>query len=158
MFSTLAWLITRATLLVALFNATHAVSAWAYTEYDLAIASIDAGQATVSLTCWDDGKPCHASIPVRDPRIAKPIEITVRIKPGNADLRFRDAETNLIADGESYFHINLGDEGARTVEVALYEDPDHSRRADAQLGREPVWRIPLYRPFARLLIAIRAHH
>ena len=140
----------------ALLTAGHATNARAYTQYDIAVANAAVGEAMASLTCLDDSKPCSALIAGHYLSVAEPMEITIRMKPGNADLRFREAGRFLIvSNGEDYFHVNVGYNGARSFAVALYEDAGvHDGGGHLT---EPVWRLPMYPPIAILLIAIRPH-
>ena len=135
------------------------MSAQAYSEYVIAIADANAAHATISLSCWDNERPCRAFAPVRAAGTEKPIEITVRLEPGNAYLRFRETGKDLLlANGDRYLHISLGTQGAPSVKVALFADITRTQSNTLQSTMQPVWRVPLYPPLADLLIAIRARH
>jgi hypothetical protein len=82
------------------------------------------------------------------------------LKPGNAYFKFRKDRRYLLVNGsDTYYHVSLGVDGARTADVSLYDDVYNFQDDDVVSGtRPPVVRFLSGMPLMILAIAIRAHH
>lgn len=126
-------------------------------DYVVEVTQLDVEPGrSVTISCSDnDTSPCTKPFELEAGGETIPISVLVAISPGNAYLKFRFGDIDLLVGDQPYLHVAVGRVPSSAIRFEL-ATPTAESRADApnQLHRRPVLRRPST-VFANLEVNIR---
>jgi len=114
-------------------------------QYDIAVRQIGDHRGKLeTISCSDNAKePCYGHVELSVAGKTISIMMIALLTPGNAYLRFRAREKDLLVGSQAYVHVAIGRGPSETTRVVLAEtSPVFRHDAPDSLYRRPVLRYP----------------